>query len=60
MDAEQFEVLVAAILIAGRTAGARRDSGMRPISSLVGDMTYAIRDLRAKGFTSGTSQVPEE
>jgi hypothetical protein len=60
MDADQFEVLIAAILVAGRTAGARRDStGMRPANAVVGDMAITIRELRLRGFTGGTIDVPE-
>jgi hypothetical protein len=60
MDADQFEILVAAILVAGRTAGARRDStGMRPANAVVGDIATTIRELRLREFTRGTTDVPE-
>ena len=60
MDADQFEVLIAAIIVAGRTAGARRNSdGMRPANSMVGDMGFAIRELREKGYTNGTVELPD-
>lgn len=57
MDANEFEVLIAAILVAGANA-----SGNQPKSSSgssVYDLSYTIKQLREKGFTHGATRLSD-
>lgn len=61
MDGNQFEIPVAAILVAGANAGPKGDTkqGSKAASASVYDMRYAIKQLRESGFTHGTVPIPE-
>lgn len=57
MDSNQFEVLVAAILVAGANAG--KESGSVAAGASAYGMIYAIEKLREYNFTHGATVLPK-